>query len=488
MTLTRRHFVEGALSLAGVALARPGFTAETAGSAAPAAPVGPNDKLRVAVVGLLGRGKTHVSEWIANPDAELVALADCDPAGLQKRAPELEGLSRQPRFEQDFRRLLDAKDIDVISIATPNHWHAVMAVWAMQAGKDVYVEKPCSHNVEEGRVITQWARKLGRICQMGAQSRSMTGMRQAVDFIHGGGIGEVKVAHALCYKRRPSIGLVDTPAPLPPGIDFDLWAGPAPKVVPVRKQLHYDWHWNQLTGNGDLGNQNPHEIDKARWGLGKKDLPRRVVSLGGRLGYVDNGDTANTQVTLFQWDDALIISDVRGLEIKTPPTIARKAGKLGVANIWWGTKGYVVTPKYNAGVAFDYDGNELARWAGGTDQLHFANFVAGVRSRNPADLHLDIEQGHVSSAIAHIGNVSWQLGDVVPPGTKPELASGDEHVRETFATLDSHLAANGVDFAATPLKLGRVLTIDPVTERASDPEANALFGREYRRGYELPRV
>jgi hypothetical protein len=258
--------------------------------------------------------------------------------------------------------------------------------------------------------------------------------------------------------------------------------------VPVRKQLHYDWHWNHLTGNGDLGNQNPHEIDKARWGLGKKDLPRRVVSLGGRLGYVDNGDTANTQVTLFQWDDALIISDVRGLEIKTPPTVARKAGRVGVANIWWGTTGYVVTPKYNAGVAFDYDGNELAQWAGGTDQLHFANFVAGVRSRNPADLHLDIEQGHVSSAIAHLGNVSWQLGEVVPPGTNPGLASGDEHVRETFATLESHLAANGVDFAATPLKLGRMLTIDPATERASDPEANALFSREYRRGYELPRV
>ncbi|MFN9941576.1 MAG: Gfo/Idh/MocA family protein, partial [bacterium] len=165
----------------------------------------------MAVVGLSGRGKTHVTEWLANPNAELVAVSDCDPAGLVKRRPELEAMPRQPRFEQDFRRLLDDKSIDVISIATPNHWHALMAVWAMQAGQDVYVEKPCGHTVEEGRVITQWARKLGRICQMGAQSRSMTGRRQAIDFVHGGGIGDVKVAHAICYKRRPSIGLVDTP-------------------------------------------------------------------------------------------------------------------------------------------------------------------------------------------------------------------------------------------------------------------------------------
>jgi hypothetical protein len=488
MHFTRRDFVGQALALAAAAAARNGSASDAAAQPTATRTVGPNDKLRVAVVGLSGRGGTHVGEWLANPDAEVVALSDCDPAGFEKRRSQLKDLPRPPRFEQDFRRLLDDKSIDIISIATPNHWHAVMSVWAMQAGKDVYVEKPCSHNVEEGRVITQWARKLGRICQMGAQSRSMTGMRQAIDFVRSGKIGDVKVAHAICYKRRPSIGLVDTPAPLPPGIDFDLWAGPAPKVVPIRKNLHYDWHWDHVTGNGDLGNQNPHEIDKGRWGLGKLDLPKRVVSIGGRLGYRDNGDVANSQVTLFQWDDALLISDVRGLEIKTPPTVARKAGKVGVANIWWGTEGYVVTPKYNSGVAFDYEGNELAQWSGGTDQLHFANFVTGVRSRNPADLNLDIEQGHISSAIAHIGNVSWTLGEVVPLGTRPTLAAENEHVLQTFASFESHLGENDVDLAQTPLKLGRELTIDHKTERSNDPAANALFSREYRPGYELPRV
>jgi predicted dehydrogenase len=492
MSITRRSFVEHALCLAAAATtAGRGRAAEPASTAAGnSGRVGPNERIRVAVVGVgpKGRGFSHISGYLGNPNCEIVAICDCDPEAAGRTAHLFKDLPRQPRFETDFRRLLDDDSIDVVSIATPNHWHALMTVWAMQAGKDVYVEKPCSHNVEEGRVATQWARKLGRICQMGAQSRSMPGMRQAVEFIHSGAIGPVKVAHALCYKRRKSIGLVDTPAPLPAGLDFNLWAGPAPAVVPNRQRLHYDWHWNHLTGNGDLGNQNPHEIDKARWGLGKKTLPARVVSLGGRLGYRDNGDTANSQITLFQWDDAIVISEVRGLEITSPPTIARKAGPVGVANIWWGTKGYVVTPDYRTGVAFDYDDQQLGSWTGGSDQLHYDNFLAAVRSRDRADLNLEIEDGHLSSAMAHLGNVSWALGEAVPLGTRPRLAADSPRVEETFAAFERHLRDNAVDFAQTPLSLGRELVIDPVSEKSNDAAANALFTREYRAGFELPRV
>ncbi len=489
MSLTRRTFVEHALGLAATALT--GVAAHDAAAGQRDAPVaaGPNDRLRVAVIGVNNQGRAHVGEWLANPDAELVAVCDCDPSAFVRLCEgQFKGSLHPPAFTTDIRRLLDRNDIDAVSIVTPNHWHAVMAVWAMQSGKDVYVEKPCSHTLEEGRVITQWARKLGRICQMGVQSRSMTGMRQTIDFVRGGKVGPVKVAHALCYKRRKSIGLVDTPAPIPPGMNFDLWAGPAPDIVPKRQKLHYDWHWNRLTGNGDLGNQNPHELDKARWGLGKQELPRRVVSLGGRLGYVDNGDVANSQVTIFQWDDALLISDVRGLEIKTPVTFGLAAGPLGVANIWWGTEGYVVAPNYSSGVAFDYDGHELGKWSGGSYQQHFANFVKAVKSRRHEDLHLDIEDGHLSSGLAHLGNVSWTLGETVDPGTRPGLAAGEKHIVETLDGFEAHLRENAVDFAATPLKLGRELTIDPRTERSTDPEANRLFARDYRKGYELPRV
>ncbi|MBM3955188.1 MAG: Gfo/Idh/MocA family oxidoreductase [Planctomycetes bacterium] len=488
MTIRRRDMLERTLALAAASLA--GMPRGGAAEAPATTPrrVGPNDKLRVAVVGTNGRGGEHISQWLAHPETELAAICDCDPAAFGKYEKRFASLQRPPQYEKDIRKLLERKDIDLVSIASPNHWHALMAIWAMQAGKDVYVEKPCSHTVEEGRVITQWARKLGKMCQMGAQSRSMTGMRETIDFVRSGKLGAVKVAHALCYKRRPSIGLVDTPAPLPPGLDFDLWAGPAPAEVPIRQRLHYDWHWDKRTGNGDIGNQNPHELDKARWGLGKAEFPRRVVSLGGRLGYRDNGDVANSQVTLFQWDDALLISDVRGLEIKTPVTFGLAGGPLAVGNIWWGTEGYAVSTNYQSGVAFDYDGHELGKWSGGSSQAHFANLVTAIKSRNHTDLVLDIEDGHLSSALAHLGNVSWALGTAVPAGTRPTLSANEAAVKKTLEGFEAHLAENGVDFAETKLFLGRELEIDPKAERALDSAANALFTKEYRKGYELPRV
>ena len=491
MPLSRRDFVETALTLAAASLAgMPAASTEAAEGTASASTSSPG-KIRVAAIGVNNQGAAHVGEWLANPDVDLVAICDCDPSAYVRLCEKhFKNSLHPPAYVQDVRRLLDRKDIDAVSIATPNHWHALMAIWAMQSGKDVYVEKPCSHNVEEGRVMTQWARKLGRMCQMGVQSRSMTGMRQALEFVKSGKIGDVKVAHAICYRPRGSIGLVDTPAPIPPGLDFDLWAGPAPAEVPTRKKLHYDWHWNHVTGNGDLGNQNPHELDKARWGLGKQELPKRVVSIGGRLGYIDNGDVANSQVTIFQWDDALLISDVRGLPIKSPVTFGLKkvAPFTGACNIWYGTAGFVVGPNYSSGVAFDYDGNELGKWSGGSYQQHFANFVKAIKSRNHKDLHLDIEDGHLSSALAHLGNVSWTLGQEVSPGTRPTLAANDKHVAATWDSFESHLKENNVDYTATKLKLGRELTIDPKTERSTDDEANRLFTRDYRKGFELPRV
>jgi len=488
---SRRDFIARSLALTAVATAGLRGSGVSAGESVVSRSVGPHDTVRVAVIGVNGQGSHHVAEWLRAPGVELTAICDCDPGAYVRLCERhFKGSVRPPEYVQDVRRLLDRSDIDAVSIATPNHWHAVMAVWAMQSGKDVYVEKPCSHNVEEGRVMVQWARKLGRMCQMGAQSRSMSGMRQLIEFVKSGRIGPVKAAHAVCYRPRPSIGLVDTPAPLPPGLDFDLWAGPVPGEVPVRRQLHYDWHWTHLTGNGDLGNQNPHELDKARWGLGKQELPSRVVSLGGRLGYVDNGDVANCQVTIFQWDDALLVSDVRGLPVKTPVTYGLKGPEpfFQACNVWYGTDGFVVGSTSMSGAAFDYDGNRIEAWSGGAYQDHFVNFLTAVKSRNHRDLHLDIEDGHLSSALAHLGNVSWTLGETVPPGTRPELAASDPRVVATWDSFERFLADNEIDFNVTKLKLGREVVIDPLTERASDPEANALFGREYRRGFELPRV
>lgn len=482
---TRRDFVEQALALAGVALAG---ARTRAADATPTPPSG--DKVRVAVIGCNGQGGGHIGEWLANRDVELVAVCDCDPAAYEKQGKKFEKAGRKPDYVKDLRELLDRKDIDAVSIATPNHWHALMAVWAMQAGKDVYVEKPCSHNVDEGRVITQWARTLGRMCQMGVQSRSMTGTRKMMEFVKSGKLGRVNAAHAVCFRQRDSIGLVDTPAPLPKGLDFDLWAGPSPNVVPIRKRLHYDWHWVRATGNGDLGNQNPHELDKCRWALGKQSLPKRVVSLGGRLGYVDNGDVANSQVTIYQWDDAVLVSDVRGLPVTTPVTYGLKVAKplAKACAVIYGTEGFVVCPNYTSAVAFDYDGHELGQWEGGSYQQHFANFITGVKSRRHEDLHLDIEDGHYSSALAHLGNVSWALGESVPIDARPALAADDPRVKASLDTFTGYLHDNAVDVSKTALSLGRELSIDPTTEKSTDSEANRLFTRDYRKGYELPRV
>ena len=491
MDLSRRDFVERAILAATAALATGSMSQNSnAFEPAPARRVGPNDKLRVATIGVNGQGGGHLSEWLKLPDVEVVAICDCDPAAYRKVIGKFKDAKTQPAYVQDVRKLLEDKSIDAVSIATPNHWHALMSVWAMQAGKDVYIEKPCSHNVREGRVMTQWARKLGRICQMGVQSRSMTGMRSTLDFVKSGKIGKVSVAKAVCFRRRGSIGMVDTPASIPEGMDFDLWCGPAPKVVPIRKKLHYDWHWVSATGNGDLGNQNPHELDKARWGLGKQELPKRVLSIGGRLGYIDNGDVANSQVTFYEWDDALLISDVRGLDIKSSVTFGLKGVKPfdGASNLWYGTDGYVVAPNYTSGVAFDLDGNVIDQWSGGDYKAHFANFVKAIRSRNYKDLHLDIEDGHLSSALAHLGNVSWQLGKTTSVSDRPKSWSMHKHVAETLDSFEAYTKENNVDFSATKLSLGVELSIDPKTELSTNEAANKLFTRDYRKGFVLPEV
>lgn len=489
MNLTRREFLDNSILAAAAALAARAPASAAEEKTAARAPSSPNDRVRVAVIGVNGQGGGHLNEWLKLPDVELVAVCDCDPAAFQKNTAKFKSLKQPPRYVQDVRKLFEDKTIDAVSIATPNHWHALMAVWAMQSGKDVYVEKPCSHNVREGRVMTQWARKLGRICQMGVQSRSMTGMRQTLDFIKSGKLGKVSVARAICYRSRPSIGKTGKEAPIPPGLDFDLWCGPAPLEVPKRARLHYDWHWFWATGNGDLGNQNPHELDKARWGLGKQELPKRVISLGGRLGYIDDAETANSQVTFLEWDDALLISDVRGLPIKSPVTFGLKTGGFkGAANVWYGTEGYAIGPNYTSGVAFDYKGNKLGEWSGGDYKDHFANFIKAVRSRNPKDLHLDIEDGHLSSALAHLGNVSLRTGKPVPGGTRPSRLTDNKYVAETLTTFEEHLKENGVDFQATKFYLGQPLNIDPRTELSDNAEANRLFTREYRKGYVLPEI
>jgi predicted dehydrogenase len=376
---------------------------------------------------------------------------------------------------------MDNRDIQRVSVATPNHWHALAAIWAIQAGKDVYVEKPVSHNISEGRRIVEFARHHNKICQAGTQIRS-GGCRGAIEWLRAGNLGQVNVGRGLCYKRRDSIGRCDGPQRPPATMDYNLWCGPASNAPPRRNgrfgPVHYDWHWIWEYGNGDLGNQGIHQMDVARWGLGKNELARSVLSVGGRFGYTDDGETPNTQIALFDYGDSKLIFEVRGL-----PTSAQRGASVG--NIFHCANGYMVMPAYTRAVAYDNNGREIRRWNGPDD--HYGNFVRAVRSRRRQDLNGDIEEGHLSSALCHLANLSYRLGREQAFGQRAEAFGDDRVANETLGAMTEHLRTNSVNVANTMLRVGRRLTVDPRTEQfIGDAEANRYLTREYRQGFVVP--
>jgi len=473
---TRREFLEQSM-LAAAAVTAGSATRVLAEEKKPDSN-SPNETLRVAIIGVRGRGTSHIKGFAGRDGVEVTHICDADTRVADSRVKMVaERQSREPKFVQDMREIFDDKSVDIVTTATPNHWHALCSIWAMQAGKDVYVEKPVSHNVSEGRRIVEAARKYDRICQTGTQSRSNSGMREAIDYIHSGKLGDVKLTRGLCYKRRRSIGPKGE-YDIPDTIDYSLWSGPAEIKPLTRRSLHYDWHWMWDYGNGDLGNQGIHQMDICRWGLGVDQLSYGVVSYGGRLGYEDAGETANTQVSILDYGDKQLVFEVRGLE--TEPYKGA-----GVGCIFYGTEGYMVMPSYNRGVLFDLDGNEVKRFDGGGD--HYGNFIQAVRSRKHEDLNADILDGHLSSALCHLGNVSYRLGENVDGEEAKSRLPDKPDAQETFERFEAHLAANDIKLSDTKIRFGRSLTFEPTSETfPSDPEANRLLTREYRAPFIVP--
>jgi len=409
---SRRGFLEESL-LAAAAMAAAG--PRQALAAAGRTSSSPNEKLSAAVIGVRGRGGSHLSAFVGRKDTEVTYVCDADEKVGQNRAEQVaRKQGRKPKYVQDMRRIFDDKSVDIVSTATPNHWHALVSIWAMQAGKDVYVEKPVSHNVSEGRRMVETARKYKRICQTGTQCRSMEGTIQAIRHVQSGKIGTVKLARGLCYKRRKSIGPKGK-YEVPPEVNYNLWSGPAPLAPLTRPRFHYDWHWQRLYGNGDLGNQGPHQMDIARWGLGLNTLCDSVVAYGGRLGYEDAGDTANTETAVYQFGDKTLVFEVRGLE-----TDALRGAKIGV--IFYGSEGYVVLTSYTSGAAFDRDGKMVKKFNGGGN--HFDNFIQAVRSRKIEDLNADILQGHLSCALSHLATspTTWASRPASPKSKRASPA------------------------------------------------------------------
>lgn len=419
---TRRTFVFGA----GSVLA----------SHAVASRASANDKVRLAVIGVRGRGWAHVQGLMRLPNAEVVALCDVDSDVLERRATEFQQkYGKSVKTERDMRKLFEDKEIDAVTVATPNHWHALATIWACQAGKDVYVEKPGSHNVFEGRKMVEAAHKYKRMVQHGVQLRSSEAVREAVQLLRKGVIGKVYLSRGLVYRWRPSIGN-KTPEPVPPGFNWDLWQGPAQEREFSRRYVHYNWHWHWEYGNGDVGNQGTHQTDMCLWGLGV-GLPERITSMGDKFLFDDDKETPELQTSLYHYP-----KEKKMIQFEVRHWCTNEEHGVGVGNIFYGSEGYMLIRGYNAYEVYLGQKREPGprRTAGGD---HFANFLKAVRSRNPADLNAPVETAHTASALAHLGNIACRVG--------------------------------------------RVLTFDPKTEKfIGDREADRLLTRKYRPPYVVP--
>lgn len=376
----------------------------------------PNDTIRIAVIGLRGRGESHYTEWPKIENVEVATLCDVDERESAKALKSMEKVSaKRPKTEVDIRRVLEDKEIDAISVATPDHWHALATIWGCQAGKDVYVEKPTSHNIWEGRKMVEAARKYNRIVAAGMQNRSNANVRAAMKFLHEGGLGDVYMAKGLCFKPRESIGKKQNSA-APAGVHYDLWLGPAPYRAFNENRFHYNWHWFWDYGCADLGNQGPHQMDIARWGINKHDYPVKIHCVGGYFVHESDQETPNTQMATLEFADGKILQfEVRGLYTNAEDTIT-------IGNLFYGSKGWM---HLNGSTWRTYLGRKNEPGPGmestegaadpmnlkGTgDSPHFKNFIDAMRSRNLSDLNADVEEGHRSTAFCHLSNIAYRLG------------------------------------------------------------------------------
>ncbi len=472
--LSRRLFLQESL-LAAAASAGVGGTPALGAESAKQSK-SPNDRLSVAVIGVNSRGGDHAKAFDSRDDCVLTYICDADSAVGERVAARFKS---KPRFVQDMRRIFDDKSVDIVSIATPNHWHSLAAIWAMQAGKDVYVEKPLSHNISEGRRMVQVARKYNRICQGGTQYRSSGSNHAAAQYVREGKLGQIKLAHVCTYRSRTSIGPAGQYTP-PPTVDYNLWAGPAPMEMPVRrKSFHYDWHWFWDWGGGELANNSVHPVDAMRMVLGLEGLGRGVLSYGGRVGLDDCAETPSVQVTIHDFGPITVVQEVRNLKTADP-----KRG----ATLIVGTEGYL---SGGAGGVSAHDPNgKLVQKLSGPGEDHFANFIKAVRSRRREDLNADISEGHISTAVVHVANISQRLGKSASAKEIQQALEAlkvNENAVETFTEIRQHLTDNGVDIEKTRLTLGPWLEINSDRERfVRNKAANAFLTRDYRKPFVVP--
>jgi len=391
-----------------------------------------NDTINVAVMGIRSRGTDHAVVFARLPNVNVAVLCDIDERLFPKTLASVEEIAgKRPQTETDIRKVLENKEIDVVSIAAPNHWHALGTIWACQAGKDVYVEKPASYNISEGRKMVEAARKYGRIVQVGTQSRSEAIIQSAMDFLHAGKLGKLYMVKCVVFRPRESLGRKSNSA-VPPGVHYDLWRGPAPWRPFNENRFHYNWHWFWETGNGETGNNGPHYTDMARWALQKYEHPRKIHSVGGYDVFDSDQETPNTQLSIMEYADGTRVQmEVRGLY-----TNSEDGMTMGL--LMYGSEGWMRLGGESWATYFgrknepgDHRSAKEEAAAKGTkkavdeDTPHFANFIDSVRSRKQENLNADILEGHLSTSMCHLSNIAYRTGRQVTFDSANENFPGD---------------------------------------------------------------
>lgn len=504
-TSNRRQFLRGSLASAAGLAALPAW----------AAPKGANGDIRVAVIGFNGRGSGHIKSLEEIPGVRIVALCDVDNNVLQKGVENQAKKNNTVTAYTDYRKLCADPEVDAVTIATPNHTHTLIAMTAIAAGKHVYVEKPVCHNIWEGRQLVNAAEKVapkGLIVVHGMQRRSSPGWQQAMDWVKEGHIGKVTLSRGINYKARKSIGKVAAPVdakddriagmfrdtggkPQDVDVDYKLWSGPRGILPMKREQFHYDWHWQWAYGNGDIGNQGPHQTDVGRWALGNPELlPKRVMSLGGRWGYDDDGETANNQLAFYAYEPAPLLFDNRGLPLrdmdwKLEP-VYRVNGKTAAArigNVIHCEGGYVIESK-----AYDLEGKMIMKFDNFNDGAdHMLNFINSIRAGKLVNPNMHIAHGHHAASLSHMANISYRLGKALSVDEVKERLKGSKDGIETFEHFVQNLVDNKIDLDVDKISAGPWLDFDPVAEKFIGEfaaEANRLATDNYVEEFRLPEI
>ncbi|MEN3942458.1 Gfo/Idh/MocA family oxidoreductase [Prosthecobacter sp. SYSU 5D2] len=488
---SRRTFVRGTIAGAAGLATLPTW----------AKPLGANGDVRVAVIGFKSRGSGHINSLLKIPGVRLVALCDVDSEVLDKKVAELAKKDIKVKTYKDYRECCADPEIDAITIATPNHSHTLIAMTGIANGKHVYVEKPVCHNMWEGRKLVEAAaiaEKKGLVVQHGMQRRSDLGWAAAVDYVKSGKIGKTTLSRGINYKARQSIGKLDAPIAPPATVDYKLWSAPRAELPVQRTKFHYDWHWQWPYGNGDIGNQGPHQLDVARWALDNPTvLPKRVMSFGGRWGYDDDGETANNQMAFYEYaEGAPLLFDNRGLPMKDMnwtkgfEPVYRINGKTSaprIGNVIHCENGFVAEAK-----AYDNDGKSIEKFENFQDGPdHMLNFINSCREGKLIKDVLHVSHGYHAAALAHMANISYRLGKLVSNDEVKERLSNSKAALETFDHFVQNLVDNKIDPKAEQAQAGPWIEYDPKSEKFIGEfadEANKLAKGDYEKEFELPKI